>query len=120
MTRAPGHPAVTHGGATLRITQEAEGSGWTLKLDGELDMASAPALSTVVSSLAPDATKVILDMSNLSFMDSSGLALILRLRRVCRRNDCGLLLLSPHPCVLHLLDVSGLRAPMRELGLLAE
>ena len=57
---------------------KAEHDGeWLITLSGELDMATAPDLANVLHSLVgPGPDKVILDLSALSFIDSSGIAVL--------------------------------------------
>jgi stage II sporulation protein AA (anti-sigma F factor antagonist) len=53
---------------------EREENGWVhLDLSGELDLASAPELGDRLSQLAAERMAVRLDLSNLEFMDSTGL-----------------------------------------------
>jgi anti-sigma B factor antagonist len=106
--------------SVLSIHDDGDGSRHTLRLAGELDLTSAEELHTVVSRLAPDATEIVLDMSELTFMDSTGVYLILSFRELCQRSRCHLVLTSLAPQVRRLFDLTGLIAPMREQGVLAE
>ena len=61
---------------TMTITER---DGLTLvELTGELDLASSPELGSALEGLSGDDRRVVLDLRGLSFMDSTGLALILR------------------------------------------
>jgi anti-anti-sigma factor len=63
-----------------------------LRLTGELDIASAPGLQRAVARLCalPTTRALTLDMSGLTFIDSTGLAAIVYASRVCERRDCPL------------------------------
>ena len=111
-------PADTDRG--LSIADSTTGTRHTLKLRGELDMASVADLYAATTRIAPLAREIILDLSDLTFMDSSGLQLILSLRTHCRRQRCRLLITSANPQVRRLFEVTGLLAPMREQGLLGD
>jgi anti-anti-sigma factor len=68
-------------GVSQRLSQlrvEAEGAGRTriLRLDGELNTESAPALRTLLAESAARAGDLILDLSDLRSMDADGLAAI--------------------------------------------
>lgn len=64
---------------SLEVTQR---DGLTLVgLTGELDLPAAPRLSEVLEQLATGDRHIVLDLRGLRFMDSTGLALILRFHR---------------------------------------
>jgi anti-anti-sigma factor len=64
----------------------------TLQLTGELDIASAPGLQRTIVRLCELSTTraLTLDMSGLTFIDSTGLAAIVYASRVCEQRDCPL------------------------------
>ena len=65
-------------GATFTVTT-AERDGLTLvTLAGELDLVAAPQLVEALEALAGNDRRVVLDLRGLRFMDSTGLAVILR------------------------------------------
>lgn len=65
-------------GATFTLTT-AERDGLTLvTLAGELDLVAAPQLVEALEALAGNDRRVVLDLRGLRFMDSTGLAVILR------------------------------------------
>lgn len=70
--------------ATFSHTIE-ERDGLTLVvLDGELDLESGPLLAATLEALSGEDRRVVLDLRALRFMDSNGLALILRFHRRAR------------------------------------
>ena len=60
-------------GLTVQI--EAEGPQTTLALHGEFDMATLPAFTQVIRAMK--ARKVVVDLSGLTFLDSSGVGALL-------------------------------------------
>jgi anti-anti-sigma factor len=60
------------------------GGTHTLLLAGELDMAAAADVEAVLLACANDALRLTLDLSQLTFMDSSGLRLIVFAQQLCR------------------------------------
>jgi anti-sigma B factor antagonist len=73
---------------------------WTVAtVSGELDMASAPDLESACSRIDGD---LAIDLSRVDFVDSSGLAVLLRLDS--RRGE--LIVLQPSEVVLRLLEIT--------------
>jgi len=89
----------------------------TLVLTGELDLASAPALEGMVAQACADgASELVLDLSRLTFIDSSGLKAILSARGLCAANRCDLFLTPAKAPVQRLFELTRLidRLPFRE------
>jgi anti-anti-sigma factor len=75
---------------------------------GELDLATAPILERAFDLAFDDGDvrMIVVDLAELSFMDSSGLHLLLRMTEACRAGD-RLRVVNGSPAVVRLLDVSG-------------
>jgi len=59
--------------------ERSERDGLTLlALGGDLDLAASPALEEALEAVSDSERRVVLDLRGLRFMDSTGLALILR------------------------------------------
>ena len=77
------------------------------RLSGELDVASYEAAEEALAPLFEAAGDVTLDVSDLAFVDSSGIRLFIKLRQAL--GDRGRLVLrSPMPHVARVIDVAGL------------
>jgi anti-sigma B factor antagonist len=78
--------------AWLDVEPRDSGGYVTLLLSGELDIASAPGLQRTVARLCalPSTRALTLDMSGLTFIDSTGLAAIVYASRVCEQRGCPL------------------------------
>jgi anti-sigma B factor antagonist len=64
----------------LCIAGEADGGGLAVRLGGELDIASLPDVAAQVDALlATEPQRAVLDLAELQFMDSTGVAVLLRL-----------------------------------------
>jgi anti-sigma B factor antagonist len=85
------------------------------RLIGELDLSSYDAATASLSPLFEAAGDVVLDMSELSFVDSSGIRLFIRLHQALHDRG-GLILRSPTPHVARVLEIAGLP----ELGIRME
>jgi anti-anti-sigma factor len=100
----------------LSIKREVVTDEWTLWLSGELDIASAGVLDTTIAELCADgASRILLEMADLAFMDSTGVRSLLVGRELCSVNHCEMLIGSVSPQVARLFEVSGLgeRLPRR-------
>ena len=66
----------------LRISTERDGDSVTIALFGELDLASADELDQAVRDCEEtEIGRVVLDLSNVCFIDSSGLRVLLKARK---------------------------------------
>ena len=106
-------------GANLAIQQHLAGERQTILIAGELDMASAPELDALISRLAARPGELVLDVKGLTFMDSTGVRLILHVLELCQENGCRFTLRSLTPQVRRLLEVAGVTEYLEERGALA-
>ncbi len=88
--------------------EEAERAGTSeLRVWGELDMASAPPLQDRLLALVGEGRRVVLDLSGLTFMDSSGLNLLLGVARAAGEQGGALTVAAVSAEVRRVLDLSG-------------
>lgn len=79
-----------------------------LRLQGELDMATARELRAVlVRAMSGDATAVALDLSDLTFVDSTGIAVLLAANRRARTERRAFSLHHPRRMVRKALHLTG-------------
>lgn len=94
----------------MRIITHDDGRCLTLRLVGELDHAAAqtvmPGIEDAVEEYLP--RRCVLDLTGVSFMDSSGIAVILKTDRLLRQTDGALALSGVPGQVRRVLDVAGL------------
>jgi anti-anti-sigma factor len=107
-------------GAKLAVQQHLAGERQTILIAGELDMASAPELEALVSRLASRPGEIVLDVKGITFMDSTGVRLILRTVELCQENGCRFEVRSLTPQIRRLLDVAGVMGYLEEQGALSE
>jgi len=72
---------------TLAIKIFRDGSGQTLSLAGELDLANAETFATALEMAESESAAVTIDMSSLEFIDSTGIAVLVAAHR--RLNEDG-------------------------------
>jgi anti-sigma B factor antagonist len=104
-------------GSALGIHTEQQGGRYTLVLTGELDIASAHDLEAAVQQICGDApSELVFDLSQLEFIDSSGLSAILRVRALCQEQMCDFLLTPGERPVQHLFEITRLidKLPFRK------
>jgi anti-sigma B factor antagonist len=103
--------------SVLSIHGVREDDRYTLTLTGELDIASSSALEAKAKQLFADGAKqLVLDLGRLEFIDSSGLASILRVRALCEEHMCEFALTPGERPVQRLFEVTRLidRLPFRK------
>jgi anti-anti-sigma factor len=95
----------------LSIREMREGGVHRLTPIGELDLATAPLLERAFQAVSGDKAVeiVVVDLRELTFMDSTGIHLLLRMRDECEDGD-RLRVINGSPAVQRVLDVSGVRA----------
>jgi anti-sigma B factor antagonist len=85
-----------------------------LAVNGELDIASALALAGPLSAIANDGDgSVVIDLSGLSFMDSTGMSVLLNARRRLTRQGRGMLVVCPAGAVLRVFELTSMVETLR-------
>jgi anti-anti-sigma factor len=95
----------------LSIRETREGGVHRLTPIGELDLATAPLLESAFDAAFRDdgVEIVVVDLTELTFMDSTGINLLVRVHAACEDADRLRVIDGSRP-VQRVLDVSGVRA----------
>jgi anti-sigma B factor antagonist len=95
-------------GNRLRVTLEDRAPGEaTLRLEGELDMVTAPQLRDELARHRGRGHRVVLDLENVRFIDSTGLVLLMDSARSQTRDGWTLALRrNVHPAVARLFEIT--------------
>jgi anti-anti-sigma factor len=80
-----------------------------VQVRGELDMFDAPQLGRLLDAERAAGHDLVVDLRRLTFIDSSGLAVLVWAAQSAARSGRGLRLLAPPPAVMRTFDVTGLR-----------
>ena len=88
-------------------TSECDGKA-VVALRGELDMADAASVAAALAAVAARQPEIIVDLSLLEFIDSSGVAALARGRKLARHAGGDLLLAAPQQQVLRVLVLTRL------------
>jgi anti-anti-sigma factor len=84
-----------------------------IHLMGEVDAASAYKLREEIFDLIDSGrVEIVLSLDDVTFIDSSGMAVMLVAAKMARRMGGDVVLRSPRPALLRLLDICGLRTAL--------
>lgn len=104
-------PALSPSSATATASFDRSGPNLTVYLTGELDAASAPSVTTAIfERILPGDERLWLDLSALTFCDSSGLVLLFKLHQLAEESGAHYALFEPTDPVrriIALCDPSG-------------
>lgn len=92
----------------LAVDEADYGDVAVLALRGELDLATVPALRDRLLEVVRTHRSVVLDLSGLGFLDSTGLGLLVSAVKRLHARKGSLVVTAPSPTVRRLLEVSGL------------
>lgn len=92
----------------FQLQELVDGGEHTLALTGEVDMVTAPGVEEAVGRLCVEGTtRIVLDLREVTFIDSSGLRAILSADGLCRRRGCEFSLVPGPEQVQSLFEMTG-------------
>ena len=104
-------------GEPLSIASARSDAEHRVTVAGELDIATVEQLERALVSVEEgDATMIVLDLSRLTFIDSTGLRLVLDLNDRCGGEADRLRIVAGSPALERLLDIVGLRDRLPLIG----
>jgi anti-anti-sigma factor len=90
---------------------EEEGDSLVIRPAGELDLATLPTLEdSLRTALGRDGSPVILDLSALAFIDSTGIAVLVRESRASRENGARLSIRGAPAAVRRTFELMGVES----------
>ncbi len=93
----------------MQIAATPGSDRYIVAVSGEVDLATSPELDiAIISALESGTESVVVDLSDVSFMDSSGLGVIVRGLKRCREADKELDLVITNERVLKVFGITGL------------
>jgi anti-anti-sigma factor len=93
--------------AVLRITVEPLHDARLIRVAGEVDVSTVAKLKRELDAARDEAATALLDLSDVTFMDSTGLHVLLEASRNSVVSDWGFFILRPSGSVQRLIQVSG-------------
>lgn len=90
-----------------RLTLNATDHALILGLSGEIVMDIVPDLKAEIERLVAETPlpRLVADLGHVTFMDSSGVGLLIGTRRLCQERDKGFSIRNPSPPIKKLLDM---------------
>ena len=94
----------------LRITEhDLGGDAWLLELEGQIDLYAAPAFKErILAAIEKGKTRVVVDLSKVEFMDSTGLSVLVGAWKRVRPADGSVTIVSQREEVRRLFELVGL------------
>ncbi len=93
----------------MKISTSTIGDAIVVAAEGELDIVSAPNLDTaVIAAISEPHNKVVLDLGGVTFMDSTGLGIVVRALKRCREIERKFLVVVTNDRVLKVFEITGL------------
>ena len=93
----------------MQIATTPGSDRYIVTVSGEVDLATSPDLdAAVIAGLESGTNSVIIDLTDVSFMDSSGLGVIVRALKRCREAEIELDLVITNDRVLKVFGITGL------------
>lgn len=85
-----------------------EGRRRSVALSGEIDLAAEPEVWNAIEPVLEEVDSLVVDLSGVEFMDSTGLSLLVRAHRRLAHGGGGLVVHGASEVAARLLDVTGL------------
>jgi anti-anti-sigma factor len=99
----------------LEIAESLDADALVLSVSGELDIATARLLDIRLRELLEKHRKIVLDLGELSFIDSTGLAVLVTAAQDAQNDGGGFAVRSVSPSAQRVLELSGVAAKLRLL-----
>jgi anti-sigma B factor antagonist len=93
---------------SIELSTRECGGQLVVALRGELDVVDAASVAASLAAVAANGRHIILDLKGLEFIDSSGLAALVRGRQRARQAGCEMHLAAPQQQVLRVLALTRL------------
>ena len=86
---------MTNGDAPFELQSSAVGDALVIAVSGEIDMTCAPELGKAIDIVSDHARRVVVDLTAVTFLDSSGLNALVRSRRALDERQIALCVVAP-------------------------
>jgi anti-anti-sigma factor len=90
---------------SFQVSLDDRGSVVVGRVRGEVDTATAPQMGQAIDAQVARGRRVVLDLSEVEFMDLHGLAVLMRASRRTRVEGGSFAVDRPAPCVLRLFEL---------------
>ena len=93
----------------ISVSSRRTGDVLTVRVAGDVDLATAPTVqNAILDAIAVDGvSEVLVDLSGVEFLDSSGVALLLKGRRAADQRAVGFRVIEAHGIPRQVLEMTG-------------
>jgi anti-sigma B factor antagonist len=120
VSRSPAEPRLTIGVQPptfeCSVSRSERSAAW-IRLGGELDFVSAPQLRETLEAAVEQQRLIVVDLRELTFMDSTGLQAIIDANAAARRRSHKLVLIRGSDQVARMLELAGIADRMEIVDL---
>jgi anti-sigma B factor antagonist len=92
----------------LKLETEKKSSETTVRATGRITLETAPTLENTLRDLMRDVKPIVLDLTNVDYVDSAGLGALVSVYMHAKRAKCGLKIANPKQRIWDLFNRSGL------------
>lgn len=93
----------------LAVAMEERDDLLVVSLSGELDIYTVPGFRRDMGAVDPVSTRIVVDLSDVTLLDSSGLGALLSMLNRSHEGEGDLALVCPHRHLRRVFEVTGLR-----------
>ena len=93
----------------MNLIKESNGSALTIKVEGRLDTITAPKLEAELKSSISGVTTLTFDFSNLEYISSAGLRVLLSAQKVMKKQG-SMVVRNVNSTVMEIFEVTGFSA----------
>jgi anti-sigma B factor antagonist len=107
----------------LRVQRRVNGTGVVVHVAGELDLTTAPVLVGELTLARAEATPpgpLVIDLTDVTFMASVGLSILIEHNRLCREVDVELHVVAGNRTIVRTITMTGLDGTLAVFATLAE
>jgi anti-sigma B factor antagonist len=95
-------------GPQLKLETEKKDSETTVRATGRVTLETAATLETALRDLIAEGKRIVLDLTNVDYVDSAGLGALISVYMHARRTKCDLEIANPKQRIRDLFNRSGL------------
>ncbi len=92
---------------TMQCQVQEEGNTTVISLSGSVDVTSALELRSVVQGLLKEGANILVDLSEVNFLDSSGLSVFVKAYQISQKVGAQIALTNPQPSVREVFRLTG-------------
>ena len=100
----------------LKLETEKKNSETTVRATGRITSATSATLENTLRDLIPEGKRIVLDLTGVEYIDSSGLGALVSIYMHAKRANCDLEIANPKKRVMDLFRMSGLASVFEGRG----